>query len=98
MSCATGAGIEQLKLALFRLCPAGVRPGGRRRAAGAPEFLDYRPVPPRRRTYRVLRTERGYRVAGDPPEGDALDAVLREAGVRKGAIVEIGDEEFEWQP
>ena len=98
MSCATGAGIDELKLALFRLCPAAPEPAGDDLPVALPEFLDYHPVPPKRRVYRVLRTDRGYRVAGSPPEGEALDAALREAGVRKGAIVEIGDEEFEWQP
>ena len=98
VSCATGAGIDELKLSLFRLCPAAPELGSDEEPTELPEFLDYRPVPPKRRAYRVLRTEQGYRVAGSPPEGDALDAVLREAGVRKGAIVEIGDDEFEWQP
>jgi hypothetical protein len=30
--------------------------------------------------------------------GDELEEALRGAGVRKGALVEIGDEELEWQP
>jgi hypothetical protein len=37
-------------------------------------------------------------VVGTPPEGAELEDALRSAGVRKGALVEIGDEELEWQP
>jgi hypothetical protein len=46
----------------------------------------------------VYRTDRGFRVVGDVPSGDALDEALRAAGVRRGALVEVGDEELEWQP
>ena len=63
-----------------------------------PEFLEYRPAPRARRAFRILRTDRGYRVVGNPPDGDELEQALRDAGVRKGALVEIGDEELEWQP
>lgn len=97
VSCATGAGIEELKAALFHHCPDAPEPV----ADGEPElpeFLEYRPSPSRRATYRVLRTDRGYRVAGRAPAGEELETALRAAGVRKGALVEIGDEEFEWQP
>ena len=45
----------------------------------------------------MLRTERGFRVVGKPPEGDELEAALRAAGVRPGSLVELGDEELEWQ-
>ena len=36
----------------------------------------------------------------DASEGDAdeLEEALRSAGVRKGALIEIGDEELEWAP
>jgi hypothetical protein len=37
-------------------------------------------------------------VVGDAPEGEELEAALRTAGVRRGSMVEIGDEELEWQP
>ena len=95
VSCATGAGIPELKQALFALCPAAPEPTDRE--AALPEFLDYRPTPPARRSYRVLRTERGFRVVGEPPGEEELEAVLRSAGVRRGSVVEIGDEELEWQ-
>jgi hypothetical protein len=45
----------------------------------------------------VLRTDRGFRVVGKAPEGEELEEVLRAAGVRKGAEVEIGDEVFDWE-
>jgi GTP-binding protein len=94
VSCATGAGIPELKQALFALCPAA--PELVEEDAGLPEFLDYRPAPPPRRRFRILRIEGGYRVVGDAPEGEELEEALRAAGVRKGAVVEIGDEELEW--
>ena len=61
-----------------------------------PEFRLYRPQP-RRRAYRIYRTDRGFRVAGEAPQGEELEAALRAAGVRKGQDVEIGDESFEWE-
>lgn len=96
VSCVTGAGIPELERALFALCPAAPEPGGD--GEELPEFLEYRPVPRGRRPFRILRTDRGYRVVGTAPEGDELEEALRGAGVRKGALVEIGDEELEWQP
>jgi GTPase len=96
VSCATGAGIPELKQALFSLCPALPEPA--EDEAEMPEFLEYRPTPPSRPAFRILRTENGYRVVGNVPEGDALEDALRAAGIRSGAVVEIGDEELEWQP
>jgi GTP-binding protein len=97
VSCVTGAGIDDLKRALFALCPAAPPPDDDL-GATLPEFLDYRPTAPTRPTFRILRTDRGYRVAGEPPEGEELEKALRGAGVRRGAVVEIGEEELEWQP
>jgi GTP-binding protein len=96
VSCATGAGIEDLKLALFRLCPAAPEPRADD-APAVPEFLEYRPQPPARRTYRIYRTDRGFRIIGDAPQGEELEAVLKAAGARKGHDVEIGEETLEWQ-
>jgi GTPase len=96
LSCATGAGIDDLKLALFRLCPAAPEPRADD-APAVPEFLEYRPQPPARRTYRIYRTDRGFRIIGEAPEGEELEAVLKAAGARKGHDVEIGEETLEWQ-
>ena len=93
VSCATGQGIAELKRALFRHCPAAPEPAADDEAL--PEYLEYRPRPSARR-FRVLRTDRGYRVVGDAPAGDELESALRAAGVRRGAEVEIGEEVFEW--
>jgi GTP-binding protein len=96
VSCATGAGIDELKLALFRLCPAAPEPK-EDDAPELPDFLEYRPQAPARRTYRIYRTDRGFRIIGDAPVGEELEAVLKAAGAHKGQDVEIGDEVLEWQ-
>ena len=95
ISCATGAGVEELRRALFELCPPA--PPLSPEAPELPDFLEYRPKPEGRRAYRIYRTERGFRVMGTPPEGAELEAALRAAGVQKGVEVEIGDEVLEWQ-
>jgi GTP-binding protein len=97
ISCATGEGIPELVRSLFALCPAAPDPAVAE-APALPEFLEYRPRPPRRAAFRVYRTDRGFRVVGEVPSPEALDDALRAAGVRKGALVEVGDEELEWQP
>jgi GTP-binding protein len=94
VSCATGEGIDGLKHALFELCPA--EPELPADVEELPEFLEYRPRPAGPR-YRVLKTDRGFRVVGDVPMGDELEAALRAAGVRRGAEVEIGDEVLVWE-
>ncbi len=93
VSCATGAGIEELKRVLFELC--------RPQAPAAPvddglvDFLVYRPRPSGRR-FRILRTDRGFRIAGEPPADEAeLDAALKAAGARKGDEVEVGGDVLE---
>jgi GTPase len=96
VSCATGAGIEDLKRALFRLCPAAPEPS-RDEPRELPEFLEYRPRPPARRPYRIYRTDRGFRIVGDAPQGEELEAALEAVGVRKGQEIEVGDETLEWQ-
>jgi GTP-binding protein len=95
VSCATGQGIEEFRRALFSLCPPTEVPLPAR-ADGLVDFLVYRPQPKGRRGFRILRTDRGYRVAGRPPPQEELEAALRAAGARPGAEVEIGDETVEF--
>ena len=92
ISCATGEGLEEFRRALFEVLPAA-EPEEEDEAAVA-DFLVYRPKP-KTRPYRILRTDRGFRIAGTPPEGEELEQALRAAGARTGAEVEIGDEVFE---
>src|SRR5436190_3753273 len=95
VSCATGAGIDELKRALFELCPPQA-------LAPVPEdglvdFLVYRPRPGGRR-FRVLRTDRGFRIAGvAPSDEEELAAALKAAGARKGDEVEVDGEPLELQ-
>jgi GTP-binding protein len=93
-SAVTGEGVEELKGALFEHVPPAERP-----AAQEPEmadFLVYRPRPPAtRRPYRILRTDAGFRIVGEPPEGDDLEAALRAAGARRGSRVEVGGDVIE---
>ncbi len=97
VSCATGVGIDDLVRELFRLCPEAAPPVV---TAGEelPDYLEYRPKPPRRRGFRVLRTDRGLRVVGEASSDDELEQALRDAGARRGTIVEIAGEELEWMP
>ena len=37
------------------------------------------------------------RVVGAVPSDDELEEALRGAGIRRGVLVEIGDEELEWE-
>jgi GTP-binding protein len=92
-SCATGVGIDDLKRALFELCPVEETP----EASELPEFLAYTPSAERRPRFRILRTDRGYRVVGERPPEDELEDALRKIGVKRGALVEVADEELEWQ-
>src|SRR5919109_146833 len=95
LSCATGQGVEEFRRALF-----GIVPPAEEKPAEEPalaDFLVYRPQPRRRTPYRILRTDRGFRVTGEPPEGEELEEALRAAGVRKGAEIEMGDEVLEWE-
>ncbi len=96
-SCVTGAGVQEIVNELLRLCPARVL-APESEDAGLPTFLEYRPRPAARRAFRIFRTERGLRVVGEAPAEDELEQALREAGARRGTIVEIGDEELEWMP
>jgi len=95
VSCATGAGIDELRRALFELCaPQVVAPVAE---DGLVDFLVYRPRPGGRR-FRVLRTDRGFRIAGAvPTDEDELAAALKAAGARKGDEVEVDGELLELQ-
>jgi GTPase len=92
VSAATGAGIEELRNALFRLVPPAPQP----EADALADFLVYRPEP-RRRPFRILRTDRGYRVVGRPPSDQALEEALRASGVKEGDEVVVGDEVLEFR-
>ena len=96
LSALTGEGIDELKRTLFELCPVAPELLVEDAAPELPDFLDYRPRPEGVR-YRVHRTDRGLRVVGIAPEGEELEQALVAAGVRKGVLVEIGDETFEWE-
>ena len=97
VSAATGAGIDDLRRALFELVAAGEEaPVPAPEEAELVDFLVYRPQPARR-AFRVFRTERGFRVTGRPPQPDELEAILKAAGAREGDEVEVGDEVLEWE-
>lgn len=96
LSCATGDGVDAFRRALFELCPAA--PPDVEDEPELAEYLDYRPRPAGRPAYRILRTDRGYRVAGTPPEDEEeLAAALKAAGVKRGAEVEVAGEVHEFQ-
>ena len=92
LSCATGEGLDEFRRALFTLVP---EPEFEER--GEDELADFLVYRPRARTrpWRLLRTEGGFRVLGTPPSEEELERALRAAGAKRGATVEIGDEELE---
>jgi GTP-binding protein len=96
VSAATGAGLEELRRALFELVPQEAEGETAEPAEEIVDFLVYRPRPARR-AFRVYRTERGFRVTGTPPAEAELEEVLRAAGVRAGDEVEVGEELLEWE-
>jgi GTP-binding protein len=96
VSAATGAGLDELRGALFALVPRELEPEESDTADEMVDFLVYRPQPARR-AFRVYRTERGFRVMGTPPAEDELEAILRGAGARAGDEVEVGEETLEWE-
>ena len=82
VSAATGAGIDDLKRALFELVPeTSPEPAVEDEVA---DFLVYRPRPDRRRAFRLFRIDGGYRV-----RGEATEQELRAAGVKPGDAVEF---------
>src|SRR5262249_62157500 len=92
--CAPGAGIEELKRGLFELCPPA-EPQTTADDEGLVEFLVYRPRPSGRR-FRVLRTDRGFRIAGEVPDETTLADALKAAGAREGDEVEVDGETLEF--
>ncbi len=94
-SCATGAGIDELKQTLFELCPP--ESGELSTDDALPEFLEYTPSARRGPRFRILRTDRGYRVVGASPTAEELEEALRRIGVKRGTQVEVGEETLEWQ-
>jgi GTPase len=81
VSAITGAGVDDLKRALFELVPeAPVEPEVTEAVA---DFLVYKPRPEGRRPFRLFRTDHGYRVRGEASEEE-----LRAAGVKPGDAVE----------
>jgi GTPase len=95
ISAATGAGLDELRNALFELVPQEEETPDEA-ADEMVDFLVYRPRPSRR-AFRVYRTERGFRVTGTPPAEEELEAILRGAGARMGDEVEVGEELLEWE-
>jgi GTPase len=93
LSCATGAGVEDFRRALFELVPD---PEEQPSDDGLADFLVYRPAP-KGRPFKILRTDRGFRVTGRVPEGEELDEALRSAGAKTGDEVEVGGEILELQ-
>jgi GTP-binding protein len=91
LSCATGEGLDEFRRRLFTLVP---EPAVEERPDELADFLVYKPEP-KARPWRLLRIEGGYRVQGTPPSEEELERALRAAGARKGAVVEVGDEELE---
>jgi len=94
VSCATGQGVEQFRRSLFSLIPPPVEVAPGEEVVA--DFLVYRPKP-RRPPFRILRTDRGYRVVGRPPDEEALEEALRAAGAREGDEVVVGEESFEYR-
>ena len=93
-STVTGSGIDELKRALFELCPPETSASTEEEL---PEFLEYRPPPRTRPPFRILRTDRGYRVVGKAPSAEELEEALRRIGIKRGAEVELEGETLEWQ-
>jgi hypothetical protein len=90
----TGRGIEDFRRALFSLVPP--LPEAAPTEPELADFLVYRPRA-RRPAFRILRTDRGYRVTGTPPPREQLEEALRAAGARSGDEVVVGDETLEYQ-
>jgi GTP-binding protein len=90
LSCATGEGVDELKRALFQLCPPRREPEkDALEAQGLVDFLVYRPRSRRRHPFRIYRTDRGFRVVGEVPDEEELTEALAQAGARSDSVIEI---------
>ena len=98
VSCATGAGLDDFRAALFALVPEPE--AALVAASGEQELMDFAVYRPRAAEARwsLVRTESGFRVVGTPPPRELLERALREAGARRGAAVEVGADSFEYVP
>jgi len=90
VSAATGAGIEAFQRGLFTHVPE-TEALPEQTPEGLADYLVYRPGP-RRRRYRIFRTDTGFRVMGRPPSDEELGEALKAAGAKEGDEVAIGDE------
>ena len=95
LSAATGEGVDVFRRSLFELCPPAEAP--QLDEGGLPRFLVYRLKPDQRRRFRILRTDRGFRVQGKPASEEELERALREAGARTGDEVDVEGEVLEFQ-
>jgi GTP-binding protein len=93
LSCATGAGVEEFRRALFELVPA--EPPSPVTTEELADYLVYRPRAHRRPPYRIYRTDRGFRVVGELPGEEELEDALRQAGAKPGDEIDLGDEVVE---
>jgi GTPase len=91
LSCATGAGVEEFRRALFELVPVE-EPAAATEQAELADYLVYRPRAHRRPPYRIYRTDRGFRVVGELPAEDELEAALKAAGAKRGDEIDLGEE------
>src|SRR5262249_29585134 len=78
LSAVTGAGLDDLRRALFELAPPEEEPDAAAHVDEMVDFLVYKPGSERRR-FRIFRTEGGFRVTGSPPPESELEAILKAA-------------------
>jgi hypothetical protein len=100
-SAATGAGLDELRRALFAAAADAGEPDVSRPAEDElADFLVLRPQPPRRRPYRIFRGDGAFRVTG-PEAGSLTDEQLREAlraaGAKPGDPVQVGERTFTFE-